>query len=115
VRIDRVDLTSWSLEAGESSIARTMGKPGPRTVVIVEATREPVIEVTTPSLSYRPMIELRGYANGRATFIVDFSTYRAMNETPVVWSLRARISGPCTGACTAPVGEHVSIVGVADE
>lgn len=115
VRIDRVDITSWSIEAGESSIARTMGKKGPRTVVTVEATREVEIDVTTPSMTYRPMIEPRGFADGRATFTVDFNTYRGTGELPVVWSLRARISGPCSGACTPPVGEHVTIVGVADE
>ncbi|MEO7094829.1 MAG: hypothetical protein ABI175_16340 [Polyangiales bacterium] len=115
IRVDRVDLTSWSLESGESSISRTMGKKGPRSVVTVEATREPVIEVTTPSMTYRPMIEKRDYAAGRASFTVDFNTYGGTGEMPVVWSLRARIDGPCTGACTPPVGEHVTILGVADE
>jgi hypothetical protein len=115
IRIDRVDITSWSLEAGESSIARTMGKKGPRTVVTVEATREPMIEVTTPSMTYRPTIEPRGFANGVATFTVDFNTYGGTGELPVVWSLRARIAGPCTGACATPVGEHVTITGVGDE
>ncbi len=115
IRIDRVDMTSWSLEAAESSIARTMGKKGPRTVVTVDASREPVIEVTTPAMAYRPMIEDRAYANGRATFTVDFNTYGGTGELPMVWSLRARISGPCTAACATPTGEHVTIVGVADE
>jgi hypothetical protein len=115
IRVDRVDMTSWSIEAGESSITRTMPKKGPRNVVTVEATREPELEVSTPSMTYRPMIEKREYAGGRATFTVDFSTYGGAGDMKVVWSVRARITGACSGACTPPAGEHVTIVGVGDE
>jgi hypothetical protein len=115
IRVDRVDMTSWSLETGESAIARTMARKGPRSVVTVEATRDPELEVSTPSMTYRPTIEKREYANGRATFTVDFNTYGGTGELKVVWSARARIAGPCTGACMPLAGEHVAIVGVADE
>ena len=115
VRVDRVDVTSWTIESAETALARTMGKKSPRSIVTVEATREAELELTAPGMTYRPKIEPRGLANGRATFAVDFSTYGGAGDMQVTWSMRARISGPCTGACAPPAGEHVAIVGVADE
>lgn len=115
VRVDRVDLTSWTLASGESSFTRAMGKPGPRQRIEVEASREPTLEVTAPGMTYRPQIESRGSANGRATFVVDFASYRGTGEVKTVWTVRASIGGPCTGPCPVPAGEYVFIAGVFDE
>lgn len=114
VRIDRVAPTTWTLASPESSLSRSLGKPVPRAVVVVEASRAPTLEVTTPGMTYVPTIEPRGYADGRATFAVDFRGYRG-GEITTVWSVRARIEGPCTGACPVPPGERVVITQVTDE
>ncbi len=115
LRIDRVDLTSWTLASGDRSLARVMGKPGPRARIEVDASREPSLEVTAPGTTYRPQIEARGFANGRATFLLDFGSYRGTGEVQTVWSVRASIGAACTGVCAVPAGEHVAIASVGDE